>query len=134
MPVISLGWIALVMGILIAVSRLPLLLDPKKSRTVIHKAFEVKIGPRLVGVFLLVMGLATMKTVMQTQHPLEILMMIFGVLWLLVGILLVVRPLIVGTFIEKVCAQTDVVFRVVNLFILLIGLGLIYLGVAIYGL
>lgn len=129
---ISLSLIAIVMGGVVFVTRLPGLFYPKEWRSAVERFAKEEAVLRMVGVIILIIGLTVWHTVTYGSAKWEEIMAVLGYLMLIGSIFVIYNPKTAGKAISGLIKGNIwkvYVFVICNL---LLGLGMIGLGLFIY--
>lgn len=129
---VSLSLIAIVLGGIIVVTRLPGLFYPKEWRNAVERFTKEEAVLRMLGVIILMLGLSTWYTVTYGSTKWEEIMAAIGYLMLIGSIVMTYNPKAGGKMIFgliKGGLWKVYTFVIINL---IVGLGLLFLGLFVY--
>ncbi|HUU50785.1 MAG TPA: hypothetical protein VMW81_07485 [Nitrospinota bacterium] len=120
--------IAIVLGMIIVITRLPGIIWPKNMREFIFKFLENTYAIKLTGLFLFILSLIIFFLFLKERTIVEMIIIILGLIWLPLGIMIFFYPDLYRNLGQKVMGKSLTRIRVLCSIGCFFGLLLILLG------
>ena len=128
----NLAIVSIIIGILLIVGRAPLIFAPAATLRIIRKIVNKKSNLRLLGIPTSLLGVAMITSSLDTNQPFTLIILIPGCLIVLAGL----SEIFITSFIQRIAiyiwSMSKMKARVLGLFSVVLGVGFIYLGLAVF--
>lgn len=120
--------IAILLGVIIIITRLPGIIWPKNMREFVFKFLEKTYAIKLTGLLLFILSIIIFSLFLKDRTLLEIVIVILGLIWLPLGIMIFFYPDLYRNLGQKVMGKSLTRLRVLYMIGCFFGLLLVLLG------
>ena len=128
----NLAIVSIIIGILLIIGRGPLIFAPAATLRVIRKIVNKKSNLRLLGIPTSLLGVTMITSSLNSNQPFTLIILIPGCLILLAGL----SEIFITSSIQRIAiyiwSMSEMKARVLGLFSVVLGVGFIYLGLAVF--
>ncbi|MFH0926352.1 MAG: hypothetical protein V1872_12125 [bacterium] len=125
----QLNLLALVIGIIIVITRLPTVIWPEQASHLCDRFLSKLYLLRTIGIILFGAGSYIIYLLLRKSNLLDMTMIVIGVFWLLIGIWVIVKPEGYQRYGKYLLGRSEFTIRLLSLLLVVFGIFLIFLAV-----
>ena len=118
----SLNLIALVISIILIISRLPGVIWPKKTAALCNTALDNLYFLKVLGIVLLATASYILFIILKKSNLLEIIMIFISVVWLIGGAYVILKPERYRKYGKFIIEKSELSFRILSSLVIILGI------------